>query len=199
MAGLETAIHEFSLPFHKRKTPFSVRAFPLVKKICAVDLSSRVRARFVGAERTRNASQHRLRVAQVKRIFKARHPDEILQAARLTIVRYPIKKHSVVTGISERESRLTASVLRCENQLRIPRQRQRPGSLRPDAAQPVGAQKQAVDERRVREVPCVWVRRVQPAKVGEELSAFQLQIVREAAGLQKSFLELDLGLVVVVQ
>jgi hypothetical protein len=45
----------------------------------------------------------------------------------------------------------------------------------------------------------VWVRRVQPAKIGEELSAFQLQIVWEAAGLQESFLEFDLGLVVVVQ
>ena len=64
MAGLETAIHEFRLPFHKRKTAFRVRAFPFVKKICAVNLSSRIRAGFVGAERARNAGQHRLRVAQ---------------------------------------------------------------------------------------------------------------------------------------
>ena len=43
------------------------------------------------------------------------------------------------------------------------------------------------------------MRRVQPAKVGEELSAFQLQIVRQAGGLQESFLEFDFGLVVIVQ
>src|SRR5438045_7983022 len=50
MAGLETAIHEFRLPFHKWKTAFGMGTFPLVKKVPAVNLSSRIRAGFVGAK-----------------------------------------------------------------------------------------------------------------------------------------------------
>ena len=46
---------------------------------------------------------------------RALKPNEILQAARLTIGGYAIEKHSIVTRISERESRLAASVLRCED------------------------------------------------------------------------------------
>src|SRR5262249_34465941 len=45
----------------------------------------------------------------------------------------------------------------------------------------------------------MWMRRIQPPKVGQELPAFQLQIVRQTRGLQKSFFEFDLGLVVIVQ
>src|SRR5438045_6371696 len=101
MASLVAAIHRFGLPFHKGKTPFSMGAFPLVKKVCPVNLSSRICTGLVGTERSRNSSQHRLGVAQVKRIFKARDPDEILQAARLAIGRYAIEKHSVVTRIPE--------------------------------------------------------------------------------------------------
>src|SRR5438034_8191618 len=128
-AGLEPAIHEFRLPFHERKTPFGVGAFPFVKKICTVNLSSRICAGFVGAKRARHTSQHHLGGTKVHRIFPARDPDEILQAARLTIGRYAIEKYSVVTRISERKSRAATPILRGENQLRIPRQRQRPGSL----------------------------------------------------------------------
>ena len=43
------------------------------------------------------------------------------------------------------------------------------------------------------------MRSVQPAEVGKELPAFQLQIVWQARGLQESFLEFDLSLVVIVQ
>src|SRR6266550_6303015 len=121
MACLETAIHELRLPFHKRKTAFSMGAFPFVKKVCAVNLSSRIRTGLVGAKRSRNTSQHGLRVAQIKRIFEARDPDEILQAARLTIGCYAIEKHSVVTGIPKRKSGAAAPILRRKDQLRIPR------------------------------------------------------------------------------
>src|SRR5205814_7996692 len=100
------------LPFYKRKTPFGMGAFPFVKKICAVNLSSRICARLVGTKRARNAGQHGLRVAQIKRIFEAWDPDEILQTARLAISRYAIEKHSVITRISERKSRAAASILR---------------------------------------------------------------------------------------
>src|SRR6266480_3935912 len=120
-AGLETAIHELRLPFHKRKTAFSVGAFPFVKKVRAVNLSSRIRTGFVGTKRARNAGQHGLRVAQIKGIFEAWNPDEILQAARLTIGRYAIEKHSVVTRIPKRKSCAAASVLRRKDQLRVPR------------------------------------------------------------------------------
>src|SRR6266481_8500986 len=113
-------------------------AFPFVKKVCAVNLSSRIRAGLVGTKRSRNTSQHSLRVAQIKRIFEARNPHEILQAARLTIGRYAVEKHSVVTGIPKRKSRAPASVLRRKDQLRIPWQRQRPGSLCANTTQPVG-------------------------------------------------------------
>ena len=40
---------------------------------------------------------------------------------------------------------------------------------------------------------------IQPAEVSEELSAFQLQIVGQAGGLQESFLEFDFSVVVIVQ
>src|SRR6266704_5172932 len=71
MAGLETAIHELRLPFHKRKTPFGVGTFPLVKEVCAVNLSARICAGLVGAKRARNAGQDGLRVAQIKGILEA--------------------------------------------------------------------------------------------------------------------------------
>src|SRR5438477_2099199 len=41
--------------------------------------------------------------------------------------------------------------------------------------------------------------RVQPAEGGEELPGFQLQIVGQARGLHKRFLDFDVGFVVVVQ
>src|SRR2546422_1896377 len=141
MAGLETAIHELRLPFHKRKTPFGVGTFPLVKEVCAVNLSARICAGLVGSKRARNAGQHHLRGTKINGIFPARDPDEILQAARLTIGRYAIEKHSVVTRIPKRKSRAAAPILRRKDQLRIPRQRQRPGSLRANAAQSVGPEK----------------------------------------------------------
>src|SRR5262245_16139140 len=140
MAGLVTTKHEFSLPFHEWKTAFGARAFPLVKKVCAVNLGSRISARFVGAERSRNACQYRLRVAQIKGIFEAWDPDEILQAARRAIGRYTIEKHSVVTRIPERKSRFTLSILGCKDQLRVPRHWQRPRSLCANAAQPIRSQ-----------------------------------------------------------
>src|SRR5262245_1098194 len=99
VAGLETAIHEFGLPFHKRKAAFSMRAFPLVKKVCAVNLSSGIRASLVRPEGSGNARQDGLCVARIKRIFEAWNPDEILQTARLTIGRYAIEKYSIVTMI----------------------------------------------------------------------------------------------------
>src|SRR5207247_11031420 len=77
MACLETAIHELRLPFHKRKTAFSMGAFPFVKKVCAVNLSSRIRAGLVGATRSRNTSQHSLRIATIKRLFETWIQDEI--------------------------------------------------------------------------------------------------------------------------
>src|SRR6266480_1833611 len=140
-AGLEPAIHELRLPFHKRKTSFSVGAFPLVKEVSAVNLRSRICAGLVGAKRARNAGQHHLRWTKIDRIFPAWNPDEILQAARLTIGCYAVEKHSVVTRIPKRKSRAAASILRRKDQLRIPRQRQRPGSLRANAAQSVGPEK----------------------------------------------------------
>src|SRR6266480_154192 len=133
-AGLEPAIHEFRLPFHERKTPFSMGAFPLVKEVSAVNLSSRICAGLVGAECARNARQHHLCWTKIDRIFPAGDPDEILQTARLTIGCYAVEKHSVVTGIPKRKSRAAASILRRKDQLRIPRQRQRPGNLRTNAA-----------------------------------------------------------------
>src|SRR5439155_11945708 len=104
VASLEAAIHRFGLPFHKRKTAFGMGAFPLVKQVCAINLSSRICARLVGSKRTRNASQHHLRWTKIDRIFEARNPNKILQAARLTIGRYAVEKHSVVTRIPKRKS-----------------------------------------------------------------------------------------------
>ncbi len=98
--------------FTNGKPAFGAGAFPFVKKICAVNLSSRICAGLVGTKRARNAGQHGLRVAQIKGIFEARNPDEILQAARLTIGRYAVEKHSVVTRIPKRKSCAAASILR---------------------------------------------------------------------------------------
>src|SRR5215467_10238671 len=117
MARLETPIHEFGLPFHKRKAPFSMRAFPLVKKVCAVNLSSRIRTCLIGTKRSRNARQNGLCIAQIKGIFEARNPDEILQAARRAIGRYAIEEHPIVTRVPERKSRLTLSILGRKDQL----------------------------------------------------------------------------------
>src|SRR5262245_259839 len=66
VTSLKTPIHEFSLPFHERKPAFRVGAFPLVKKVCAVNLGSRIRSCFVGAKRAGYARQYGLRVAQIK-------------------------------------------------------------------------------------------------------------------------------------
>src|SRR6266498_5428512 len=60
MAGLESAIHELRLRFHKGKTAFGVGAFPFVKKVRAVNLRARICAGLVGTKRARNASQHYL-------------------------------------------------------------------------------------------------------------------------------------------
>src|SRR5437773_9760299 len=84
-------------------------AFPLVKEVSAVNLGSRICAGLVGAKRARNASQHHLSWTKIDRIFPARDPDEILQAARLTIGRYAVEKHSVVTRIPKRKSRAARS------------------------------------------------------------------------------------------
>ena len=43
------------------------------------------------------------------------------------------------------------------------------------------------------------MRRIQSAKRGEELPAFQLQVERQARGLHKGFLDFDIGFIVVVQ
>src|SRR5215813_13653578 len=107
MARLETSIHEFSLPFHKRKAAFGMRAFPLVKKVCAVNLSSRIRACLVRPKGSWNARQDGLRVTQIKRIFEAWNPDEVLQTPRLTIGRYTVEEHSIVARIAKRKSALT--------------------------------------------------------------------------------------------
>src|SRR6266513_1144020 len=112
LAGLEPAIHELRLPFHKRKTPFSMGAFPLVKQVSAVNLGSRICAGLVGAECARNAGQHHLRWTKIDRIFPAGDPDEILQTARLAISGYAVEKHSVVTGIPKRKSRAATPILR---------------------------------------------------------------------------------------
>ncbi len=43
------------------------------------------------------------------------------------------------------------------------------------------------------------MRRIQPAERGEELAAFQLQIEGQTRCLEKCFLDLDFGLIVVVE
>src|SRR5881227_3808682 len=56
-----------------------------------------------------------------------------------------------------------------------------------------------MDDRRVRKIPCMRMCWVDPAKRGEELPGFQLQIERQTRRLQKRFFDLDFGPVVVVE
>ena len=100
-AGLETPIHQFRLPFHKRETAFRVRTFPFVKEVAAINLRPRIRARFIGAKSARRPDEHCLRVTQVERIFPARNPDQILQAAQFAISGPTSEKYSVLAGIAE--------------------------------------------------------------------------------------------------
>src|SRR5439155_14078370 len=198
-AGFEPAIHEFRLPFHKRKTAFCMGAFPFVEKVYAVNLGPRICAGFVGAKCARNAGQHHLSWTKIDGIFPTGDPDEILQAARLTIGRYAVEKHSVVTRIPERKSRAAAPILRRKDQLRIPRYPQRPASLRANAAQSIRSQKEAVDQRIIDKIPSIRMNRIEPAEGGKELPAFQLEIERQVRRLHECFLYFDLGFVVVVQ
>src|SRR5437660_8665972 len=100
-AGFKTAIHEFGLPFHEWKAALGIRALPFVEKICAVNLRSRIGAGFIRAKCTGDSREHDLGWTQIDRIFPARDPDEILQAAKFAIGCSPIKKHSVVAGITK--------------------------------------------------------------------------------------------------
>src|SRR5207244_11587679 len=121
LARLESAIQEFRLPFHKRKTAFGMGALPLVQEVSAVNLGPPICAGFVGAKCAGNAGQHHLRWTKIDGIFPTGDPDEILQAARLTIGRYAVEKHSVVTRIPERTSRAAAPISRPKDQLPLPR------------------------------------------------------------------------------
>ena len=67
------SIHPFSLPFHKRKSAFSSRALPFVKKIAPVDFRARIGASVISTESARNSDKDGLGVAQVERIFPTRH------------------------------------------------------------------------------------------------------------------------------
>ena len=69
----------------------------------------------------------------------------------------------------------------------------------PNTAQPIGPQEQTIDERSVREVPGVRMRRIEPAERGKELPAFQLKVKRQTGCLHECLFDFDLGFVVVVQ
>ena len=56
-----------------------------------------------------------------------------------------------------------------------------------------------MNQGRVGEIPGMRMSRIDPAKSGEELSGFELKVERQTRRLHEGFLDLDFGLVVVVQ
>src|SRR5438874_1264428 len=118
--GLESSIHHFGLPFHEREPTLSMRAFPFVKQVTTVNLRPRIGAGFVRTERAGNSRQHYLRRAEINRIFPARNPDEILETARFAISCFATEENAVIARIAKRKSGAAASVLRGQNQLRVP-------------------------------------------------------------------------------
>src|SRR5438132_7951954 len=128
-AGFEPSIHHFGLPFHERETTFGMRAFPFVKQVATVNLGARIRARFVRTERAGNSRQHHLRRAEINGVVPARNADKILETSHLSIGCFAIEENAIVAWIAKRKSGAAASVLRGENELGVPRRRQRPGNL----------------------------------------------------------------------
>src|SRR5260370_42279400 len=56
-----------------------------------------------------------------------------------------------------------------------------------------------MNDRRVRKVPGVRMRRIDSAKGRKELSSFELQVERQAGRLQERLFDFDFGLIVVVE
>ena len=91
------------------------------------------------------------------------------------------------------------SVLHRKEQLGIPRDRQGPGDLCADSAQSIRPEQTSIYQRRIGEIPGVWMGGIDPAKGIEKLPGFDLQTERQTRRLQKCLFELDLGFVVVVE
>src|SRR6266567_4877449 len=198
-SGFETPIHEFALPFHEGETAFGMRALPFIKEVGPINLGASIRTGFVRTERAGKSRQHHLGRAKIDRIFPARNPDKILQPAGLSVSCFATEKNAVVAWIAKRKSSAATSVLRGENQLRVPRRRQRPGNLRSDTAQPIRAEQAAMDQRVIRKIPNVRMLWIQPAEGGEELATLQLQTERQVRCLHKRFFDFDLGFIVVIE
>src|SRR5262249_36233891 len=113
-AGFEPAIHEFGLPFHKRKSAFGLLALPFVEKIGAVELCPRVSAGLVRAKCAGDSGEHNLRRRKIDRIFPARNPDEIFQAAQFAVGCHSSVENSVIAWISKRITGFAAAVLHAE-------------------------------------------------------------------------------------
>ena len=81
----------------------------------------------------------------------------------------------------------------------VPGRRQRPGNLGADTAQTVGSEQAAVDQRIVGKIPGVRMGRVDSAEGGKKLATLQLHPEWQVGRLHESFLDFDLGFVVVVE
>ena len=71
--------------------------------------------------------------------------------------------------------------------------------MRADVPQTVRTKGSIQNERLIDKRPGVWVLRILPAEIGEELAGLDLQVGRQRGGLQIGFFQLDTGLVVLVQ
>src|SRR6202043_2332440 len=100
-APFQPAIHEFRLPLHEWETTFGVRAFPFVEEVAAINLRARISAGLVRSKGAGHACEHNLSRAKIDRIFPARDPDEVLQAAQFAIGCSAIEKHSTVAWIAK--------------------------------------------------------------------------------------------------
>src|SRR5205814_10029688 len=98
-------------------------------QVATVNRRSRIAAGFVRTERTANSRQHHLSRAEINRVFPTRNPDEILETADFAIGCFAAEENAVIAWIAKRKSGAAASVLRGENELGVPRRRQRPGNL----------------------------------------------------------------------
>ena len=71
--------------------------------------------------------------------------------------------------------------------------------MRANSAQAIAPEQPAVDQRRIREIPRVWMGRIETAEGGEELPRFYLQAEGQTGRLQERFFEFNLRLVIVIQ
>src|SRR5262245_22054332 len=95
--------------------------------------------------------------------------------------------------ISKAESGLALTVLNRQKQFGIKRRGDQPRNARPRIAQAICTEKTPVDQWLIDKVPAVWMRRIKPAKLREELPGLDLQVPRQRHGFQIGLFGLDAG------